>query len=130
MQTHEGSQQFRQRRPAIDLCKVDRLKKLARETEILAMELVCEVYGTMSGSGHQEPPVPGDGEGMTNVSLRRHSNGHPAHPNPPAPREAADGEVSTHGGSGHQEPPVPIVDALVSVAHGAREICEGCDTLS
>ncbi len=129
MQPHEGSQQFRQRRPAIDLCKVDRLKKLARETEILAMELVCEIHGSVNGSGHQEPPVPGDGDGETNGNRLRSGNGHPAHPNPPA-RDARDGGTSTNGGSGHQEPPVPIVDALVSVAHGAREICEGCDTLS
>jgi hypothetical protein len=114
MQLNEGSQQSRQHRPAIDLCKIERLKKLARETEILAMELVCDIYGSVTGSGHPEPPVPDDGGGSTNGLRRRSENG----------------EGTSLHGSGHQEPPVPIVDALVCMAHGAKEICKGCDSLS
>jgi hypothetical protein len=114
MQLNEGREQSRHRRPAIDLCKVERLKKLARETEMLAMELVCDIYGSVSGSGHAEPPVPDGGGGETN-GHRRRSGGEEG--------------TSLHG-SGHAEPPVPIVDALVSMAHGAKEICEGCDSLS
>jgi hypothetical protein len=117
MYLNEGSQQARQRRPAIDTCKVDRLKKLARETEMLAMELVCEVYGSVNGSGHQEPPVPDSDPG--------HGNGRRV----AMLRSSGSGESSLNG-SGHQEPPVPIVDALVTMAHGAKEICDSCDSLS
>ena len=115
MHLNEGTHQSRQSRPAIDPCKVDRLKKLARETEILAMELVCEVYGNVTGSGHAEPPVP-DGGGSARAFFRRAGNG--------------EGAGSSVNGAGHQEPPVPILDALVCVAHGAKEVCDGCDKLA
>lgn len=119
MQPDEGrSQQTRHRpRSAIDYRKVERLKKLARETELLAMELVCDVYGSVTGSGHMEPPVPDGGGGGESTNAIRSRNGD-------------NGAGSSLHGAGHQEPPVPIVDALVCVAHGAKEICDGCDKLS
>jgi hypothetical protein len=120
MYLNEGRHQSRQLRPAIDTCKVDRLKKLARETELLAMELVCELYGSVNGSGHQEPPVPGDETTNGNGNRIRSARLSPP-PNDSGP---------TTQGAGHQEPPVPIVDALVSMAYGAKKICDSCDTLA
>jgi hypothetical protein len=84
----------------VDPRKLEELKRLARKTECLAMELACELQ--LNGSGHPDPPV------LSVMAKRK-------------------GEGSTDG-SGHPDP--PVLDAIVDIAYGARKIREGAGALT